>query len=341
MSFVARVVAWILLVRGLAASRRGSGGGSRTVSTGRTTGGGGRSSVASTEARHAEGQIPAQRSGDPGPDSPLELESTDWKATLKRTMKEIKDDRVTLAAAGMAYYFFLALIPALIAFIGIMGLLDIDTTDITQRIQKNLPGSSGRVLSQPLESAQDSSDNASLVAAIGGIAVALWSASSGFGGLQGALNIAYDVPEERKFVRKRLVALALLVATGLLGGVPSPFLTFGDTLVFQILGWVLTLVAVSILFSIYYYIAPNRESPTWQWVSFGGVIGMILWIVVSVGFNIYVEQLGSESYSRTYGSLAGVIILILYLFLSSLAVLIGGELNSEIERQGERRTQAA
>ena len=294
-----------------------------------------------TEEDRPEGQIPAQRSGEPGPDSPLDLEPTDWKATLKRTMKEIKEDRVTLAAAGMAYYFFLALIPALIAFIGIMGLLDINTTDITQRIQQNLPGSSGRVLADPLRSAQNSSDDASLVAAISGIAVALWSASSGFGGLQGALNIAYDVPEERKFISKRLVALVLLVATGLLGGVPSPFLTFGDALVFQVLGWVLTLVAVSVLFSIYYYLAPNRESPTWQWVSFGGVIGMILWIVVSLGFGFYLEQLGSESYSRTYGSLAGVIILILYLFLSSLAVLVGGELNAEIERQGARRSQAA
>ncbi len=285
--------------------------------------------------------IPAQKSGEPGPDSPLDLEPTDWKATLKRTLKEIKEDRVTLAAAGMAYYFFLALVPALIAFIGVMGLLKIDTSDMTQSIQNNLPGTSGQVLSDPLRRAERSSKNASLVAAVVGIAVALWSASSGMGGLQAGLNIAYDVPQERKFVKKRLVALALIVATGLLGGVPSPFFKFGNGLIFDILGWFLTIVAVAVLFSIYYYLGPNRESPTWQWVSLGGVVGMILWIVVSVGFGLYVNQLGEESYSKTYGSLAGVVILILYLFLTSLAVLVGGELNAEVERQGARRAASA
>ena len=306
------------------------------MSTRRGASSGGRSSLSSTsETRGSD--IPTQKSGEPGPDSPLELEATDWKATLKRTLKEIKEDRITLAAAGMAYYFFLALIPALIAFIGIMALMDIDTSDMTRDIRNSLPGTSGQALAEPLQRAEQSSENASLIAAIIGIAVALWSASSGMGGLHGALNIAYDVPRERKFVSKRLVALVLLVATAALGGVPSPFFTFGDALIFQVIGWILTLVAVAALFSLYYYLGPNRDSPTWQWVSLGGVVGMVLWIIVSLGFNIYLQQLGNESYSRTYGSLAGVVILLLYLFLTSLAVLIGGELNAEVERQGARR----
>ena len=99
--------------------------------------------------------------------------------------------------------------------------------------------------------------------------------------------------------------------------------------------------AIATVVSIYYYLGPNRESPTWQWVSIGGVVGMILWIVVSVGFGLYLNQLGEESYSKTYGSLAGVVILILYLFLTSLAVLVGGELNAEVERQGARRAASA
>ena len=305
------------------------------MSTRRREPAGAGSSLGSSETSGSD--IPTQKSGEPGPDSPLDLEPTDWKATLKRTLKEIKEDRITLAAAGMAYYFFLALVPALIAFIGIMGLMDIDTTDMTDSIRRNLPGSSGAVLAQPLRNAEQTSENASLIAAIIGIAVALWSASSGMGGLQGALNIAYDVPQERKFISKRLVALVLLVATVALGGVPSPFFTFGDGLIFTVLGWLLTLVAVAILFSVYYFLAPNRDSPTWQWVSLGGVVGMVLWILVSLGFNFYLKQLGNESYAETYGSLAGVVILLLYLFLTSLAVLIGGELNAEVERQGARR----
>jgi membrane protein len=131
-------------------------------------------------------------------------------------------------------------------------------------------------------------------------------------------------------------SLLLTGATGLLGGVPSPFFTFGDSLFFTILGWVLTAVAVGVLFSVYYYLGPNREKPTWQWVSVGGVVGAILWILASLGFFAYVEAYGESSYGRTYGSAAGVIVLILWLFLSSLAVLIGGELNAEVERQSER-----
>jgi membrane protein len=338
MSFIARIVTWILLIKGLRASRQRRGG-TATMVTGQHSPQ--RAPASPTPREDPTGDaIPAQRSGEPGPDSPLDLEPTDWKATLKRTLKEIKEDRVTLAAAGMAYYFFLALVPALIAFIGIMGLFDINTTDMTESIQNSLPGTSGQVLSEPLKKAQTNSDKSSLVAALVGIAVALWSASSGMGGLQAGLNIAYDVPQERKFVKKRLVALALIVATGLLGGVPSPFFKFGDAAIFTILGWALTVVAVAVLFSIYYYLGPNRESPTWQWVSLGGVVGMVLWIVVSVGFGLYVNQLGEESYTKTYGSLAGVVILILYLFLTSLAVLVGGELNAEVERQGARRSAA-
>ncbi|CAN5673704.1 YihY/virulence factor BrkB family protein [soil metagenome] len=280
--------------------------------------------------------MPTQRSGQPGPDSPLDLEPTDWKATLKRTLKEIKDDRVTLAAAGMAYYLFLSIFPALIAFVGILGLLDADTGPIAEAV-RNAPGEAGVPLAEAIEAAGER--GGSLVAVIVGIAVALWSASAGFVALQSGLNIAYDVPQDRKFIGKRAVALLLVVATGLLGGVPSPIFTFGESLVFVVLGWVLTIVALVVLFSLYYYFGPNRESPSWQWVSLGGVVGALLWILASAGFGLYVATLGEAGYARTYGALAGVIILVLWLYLSSLAILIGGELNAEIERQGGKRTQ--
>jgi membrane protein len=283
-----------------------------------------------------EPEIPTQKRGGPGPDTPLELSQADWRVTLKRTGKEIKADRVPFMAAAMAYYFFLAIFPALIAVVGIMGLVDADTTSLIDSIESTLPGESGQAITEAFREADKPSDATSLTSAILGIAIALWSASSGMVALQTGLNIAYDVEQDRKFFAKRGVALLLIVAAALLGGVPSPIFTFGESTVFVVLGWALTIVAVMILFSIFYYFGPNRESPTWHWVSAGGIVGAILWIVVSVAFGWYVENY--SNYSKTYGSLAGVIVLILLLYLTSLAVLIGGELNAELERRSAERT---
>jgi len=292
--------------------------------------------VAVGDARRSTGQSVTQNNGEPGPDTPLDLEAPDWKVTLKRTAKEIKTDRAPLAAAGMAYYFFLAIFPALIAVVGIMGLVDADTGGLTRAIESTLPGESGEAITEAFREADQPSQATSRTAAILGIVIALWSASSGMVALQSGLNIAYDAPQDRKFVGKRAIALGLIVTTALLGGVPSPFFTFGDSPLLLVLGWSLTVVAVVMLFSVFYYIAPNRDSPRWQWVSVGGIAGAALWIAVSLIFGFYVNNY--SNYSKTYGSLAGVIVLILWLYLSSLSVLIGGELNSELERQAKRRT---
>ncbi|MEA2505675.1 MAG: rane protein [Actinomycetota bacterium] len=278
------------------------------------------------------GPVPTQTSDGPGPDSPLDLHPRDWKATAKRTLKEIKDDRVTLVAAGMAYYFFLAIFPALIALVGVLGLAHINPSGLISSIKSSLPGGAGTALTKAIAQADKPSQGASLVAAAGGILVALFSASSGMVALEKGLDIAYDVPEDRKFAMARLVAIILLIATAVLGAVPSPFFTFGQSTVYTILGYILSIIAVVILFSIFYYLAPHRDSPSWQWVSAGGILGALLWIVVSTLLGIYVSHF--NSYSKTYGPLAGVIVLILWLYLSSLAVLIGGELNAELERQG-------
>jgi membrane protein len=278
--------------------------------------------------------VPKRDEGEPGPATPLDLAASDWKITLKRTVNEIKSDRAPLAAAGMAYYFFLAIFPALIATVGIMGLVNADTDSLTRTIETTLPGESGEAITEAFKEADQPSEATSRTAAILGIVIALWSASSGMVALQSGLNIAYDVPQDRKFIGKRAMALALILATALLGGVPSPFFTFGEATVWVVVGWSLTVVAVITLFSVFYYLGPKRESPKWQWVSIGGVAGAALWIAVSLIFGFYVNNY--SNYSKTYGSLAGVIVLILWLYLSSLAVLIGGELNSELERRAKR-----
>ena len=281
--------------------------------------------------------IPPQHKGGPGPDTPLDLPPPVWMATLKRTLFEVKKDRIPFAAAAMAYYFFLALVPSVIAAIGIMGLLNADTSGVVASIRETLPGKSGAALADAFRRADDPSEATSLTSAVLGIGLALWSASSGMVGLQSGLNVAYDVEHDRKFIGKRAVALVLIVATLLLGGVPSPFFTFGEAPVYVVLAWVLTIAAVMLLFSIYYYLAPNRDSPHWQWVTAGGILGAALWVIACVAFGVYVEVY--SNYSKTYGSLGGVVVLLLLLFLTSLAVLIGGELNAELERQSQHRTE--
>jgi membrane protein len=268
-------------------------------------------------------------------DTPLDLPSRDWKTTVKAALKEVKEDRVTLVAAGMAYYFFLAVFPALIAVVGIMGLVKADSSGLVHSVETTLPGESGEAVTEAFEEADKPSDATSLTASVLGIGLALWSGSSGMVALQSGLNVAYDVPSDRKFVGKRAVALVLLIATGLLGGAPSPLFAFGDSVLFDILGWGLTIVAVCVLFSLFFFIGPNRDTPRWQWVSVGGATGAALWIAASLIFGFYIDHY--SNYSKTYGSLAGVIVLILWLYLSSLAVLVGGELNAELERTGARR----
>jgi membrane protein len=287
------------------------------------------------------GGVPVQKGDGPGPDSPLDLAPMDWKSTVKRTLKEIKEDRVTLIAAGMAYYWFLALFPAVIALVGVLGLVDATSSTINSlesSVRDTLPAGASDIMGDAIGNADSTKESASGVAAFIGIAVALWSASAGMVALQKGLNVAYDITEERKFVKARLVAFGMMIATGLLGGVPSPIFTFGESTFFQVLGWILTVVAVVVLFSVFYYLGPNRESPHWTWVSAGGIVGALLWLIVSIGFFFYVNEF--SSYGKTYGTMAGVVVLILWLFLTSLTVLVGGELNAELERQAAKKTPA-
>ncbi len=271
------------------------------------------------------------------PDSPIDLPGPAWKSTVRRTLKEIKDDRITFVAAGVGFYAFLSIFPALIAAVGILDLMNISPgvmSSITRTVQETLPGGAGRILTDAIANAQEASRGASLLAAIIGIVVALVSATSAMVAVQAGLNIAYDVPKDRSFVQKRLIALGLIVAAGLLGGVPSPFFASGSA-VLSVIGWIVTLAAIIVMFAIFYYLGPNRERPAWLWVSPGGVVGGVIWILASLGFSFYVSRFGR--YAETYGPLAGVVVLMLWLYLSALAVLVGGELNAELERETAER----
>jgi membrane protein len=301
--------------------------------------------------RSDEQPIPPQTSEGPGPDSPMEMPPPDWKASIKRAIKEFKQDRATLTGAGMAYYWFLSVFPAVVALVGLLGLVNASGAAITRAVRSALPGDAATVIVDAVNRANTQSHGTSLVAALVGLALALWSASSGMIGMQMGLDVAYDVATDRTFVKKRLVAFELLVAMLVLGGAATALIVFGaplgdalrDNLPFggafvvawTLIRWTLGIAALTALFATVYYLAPNRDTPRWVWVSPGGILGAAIWLAASLGFSFYVSSFGK--YAETYGSLAGVVVLLLWLYLTALAVILGGELNAELERQSAAR----
>jgi membrane protein len=296
--------------------------------------------------------IPPVRDLDGGPDNPLEIGKTGWRNTFQRAAKKYSKDRCSMAAGSLAYHWFLALFPALIALLGFVSLVNLDTNQVDHLVNglsKALPGSAAQVFNTAVTSAQNHKTG-SLATVIVGIVVAVWSASGGMAALETALDVAYEVPTNAKFLKKRLKALILMLCTVVFGGIASVFIVEGGPIgtgieshmpvhgtaflvVWNVVRWGITVILVSLLFSCYYYFGPNRELPKWQWVSPGGVIGTIIFLAASLGLSFYVAKLGNASYAKTYGALAGVVLLMLWLYLTGLAILLGGEINAETERE--------
>jgi membrane protein len=285
-----------------------------------------------------------------GADTPQEIPAKGWKDIAKRTLKEVKADQVPLLAAGVAFYVLLALFPAIIAGVSIYGLVADPQTvrDQINQLAQSLSPETAKLIGQQIQQVTSSAGGALGLATVIGILTALWSASSGMKALITGVNLAYDETEGRKFVKLRGLALVLTlgamvvlaVALALIVGFPAVPDSWPTVLQWTaaILRFVLLAVLLMASLAALYRYAPDRDKPKWSWSSPGSVVATVLWVLASVGFSIYVNAFGN--YNKTYGALAGIIILMFWLYLTAFVVLVGAELNAEMELQTAKDTTA-
>lgn len=292
-----------------------------------------------TERRPREDELPGVHAT-----RPTEIPAAGWKQVVRRAWAEAKADNVPMLAGGVAFFAFLALFPAMIALISVWGLfVDRDQAAAqAESLGQALPAEAREIVTTQMETvaAQDSGLGIALVVSV---LLALWSASGGTANLVKAVNIAYDEEETRGFVKARALALALTVgavvflilSVGLVAVVPPVLDALGlgvvGTVLAQVARWVLLVVLVAAALAVVYRFAPDRDDPKLRWASLGAVVATVLWLVGSIAFSLYVSNVGS--YGETYGAIAGVAILMLWLYLTAYIVLLGAEINAETEKQ--------
>jgi membrane protein len=247
--------------------------------------------------------------------------------------RRFSDDHVALTAAGVAFYGFVAVVPLIVAAVSVYGLLA-DPSDIAtmvNELRSAAPEEVVQLVEQQLEAVASAPASTLGLATALSIAVALWSASSGFGHLIEAVNIAYDEHGDgRPFWKRRLVSLAFTIG----------FLAYAVTAVVvlqslpgfsSVLGWMAVGVSGLLGLSVLYRFGPDRDDPQWQWLSLGSVFSMVAWLVVSLGFRFYVTYFGS--YNETYGALGSIVVVLTWLYLSAVVVIVGAQINSTVLRQ--------
>ncbi len=286
------------------------------------------------------------------PASPVEVQRHGWRAVLPRVREQIKHDAVTDRAAALTYFGVLAIFPGLLVVVSVLGLLGKSTTDkALDNLSQITPGGVDSFLRSVIEQVQGRAGAASAAAVIG-ILVALYSASGYVAGFMRASNAIYNVDEGRPAWRvlpvrigvtlavvvMLVIAAVIVVVTGSVATTVGHAIGAGDSLVlaWDIAKWPVLLILVSLMFSLLYWACPNVKQPGFRWVTPGGVIAVLVWLIASGLFALYVSFSGS--YNKTYGSLATVIIFLVWLWISNIAILIGVEINAETQR--ERLVQA-
>ena len=284
------------------------------------------------------------------PDSPTDLPGRSWKEILKRTVKEFQDDNLTDWAAALTYYGVMSLFPMLLVLVALLGLIGQESTiaTMTDSLRMAGLGDVAKNVQGPLDEIVRHKGGAGALVGLG-LLGALWSASGWVGAFTRAMNSVYEVREGRPFWKLRplqvlitlvtvlLVSLVLLavVVSGPIAEAVGTAVGAGDTAVsaWGIAKWPVLLLVLMAMVAGLYYIAPNVRQPRLRWVTPGGVTAVLVWIVASAGFGIYVSNFGS--YGKTYGTLGSVITFLVWMWLSNLALLFGAELDSELERERE------
>jgi membrane protein len=298
--------------------------------------------------RQAGSSAGPSRRGD-APDSPQDLSGRSWFGVLKRTISEFKRDNVTDWAAALTYYGVLALFPAIIALVSIIGLVGPSATQpLLDNLGKLAPGPANEIISGAVTQIANGRDTAGFAFVLG-LAGALWSASGYVGAFSRATNAIYEVQEGRPFWKLRPIQIAvttvmilLLAACAIAVFVTGPIaeqvgnvVGAGSTAVtvWDIAKWPVIAFVVVTMISILYWAAPNVKQPSFKWITVGGVVALVLWIVASAAFAFYVANF--SSYNKTYGALAGVVAFLVWLWITNIAVLLGAEVNAELERGRE------
>ncbi|MFG3193203.1 YihY/virulence factor BrkB family protein [Streptomyces omiyaensis] len=290
---------------------------------------------------------PDERVEDRAPDQPLQMPKRSWRAVLRGTLKEFKDDELADRAAALTYYGVLALFPALLVLVSLLGIAgESATRQVLDNLQKLTPGSVRDVISNAVQQLQGNSGVGSLMALVG-LVVAVWSASAYVAAFIRTSNAVYDVPEGRpvwKVLPLRLaltvtlmvlavVSALIVVFTGRLAREAGTALGIGDTAltVWSIAKWPVLVVLVTLMIAILYWAAPNAKGRGFRWITPGSFLALVIWMIASAGFAFYVANFGS--YNKTYGALAGVIIFLVWLWITNLAILLGLEFDAEMVRQ--------
>jgi membrane protein len=308
----------------------------------------------------SDSETPARHTTDPAEmhdpargrqaNSPQEIPARGWKDILLRTRKEFGEDQIPLVAAGITFYSLLAMFPALGSFVALYGLFA-DVAQAQQHLQTLsvvLPPDALRFLGEQMVRISGAREGGLSLAFLGGLALSLWSANGAMKAMITALNIAYDETEKRNFFKKILTSLSFTIgfllfgicAIGVIAAPPAieRFVGPQAATMFRWITWPLLLASLGVGLALLYRFGPSRHRAKWTWISWGSGAALVLWVAASAAFSIYVANFAH--YEKTYGSLGAAIGFMMWIYVSSQVILLGAELNSEIEHQTVKDTTA-
>ncbi len=283
-------------------------------------------------------------------DSPAQIPARGWWQVAKRVANGFNDDRLMTEAAGMTFYVLLSIFPALATLVSLYGLVadPVSVNDHLQAIKGVIPGGGFDILSEEIKSLTSNGRHALGLGVVVGLLTSLWTSNQGIKGLFDALNVCYHEKEKRGFFLRTAITLGftlgaivfVLLAMGAIIVVPIvlSFIGFGDwgTTLIAAARWPVLLLILMLFLAVVYRFGPSRNGARWQWVSWGSGFASVTWLVASLGFSYYVANFGN--YNKTYGSLGAAVGFMTWIWISSMIVLLGGELNAELERQTDHDT---